>query len=604
MSANILTSEERQRLNRVPTEIGDEDLVRYFTLTAQDRILIEQRTGELRRLEQAAQICLLRWLGWSGAPAAHLPPTALTALYKQLDIAPTTDLQPPPKRTLQRYAQRACESLGWRNYTTRLEQTFQPWLQEQAQEHDHGNVLFAAVLDYLYQQKIVRPGLARLERLVEKTRTAVRRAFAEQIISQLDDEKRALLDDMVTIPAGEHHGLFQHLKRTPERASGNTLLAALDLIERARATGIEEIDLNALHPNRVKLLARRAKRRTNWQTARLAPSQRYAILVCFLSQALPTWIDQAVSMHTEIMKGIFRRAESRRDAEIVQQGRRLNANVLLLSNLVRLILDEEDITDQELRAVIYKRVPRERLAETVRECEEIAQPEDFAPYSFATRSYSYLRRFGPRFLDTLQFQAHEKENLLLEAIAFMRAVNAGEQQFENPPDKFIPWQWKAYVMREQNQVNRAMYELCLHDQLARAIERGELWVVGSHNYASFRRDWIPDEAWPGPPGLCVPISRVGRCGDILEGHKRDAGCRNGGCQSGLAGFAERSLDSKRAGAPGPPGRAQPPGRRHQAGKQNCAPFPPHRDCPAVDGSQSLDRCGPAADRVGRPHASD
>jgi hypothetical protein len=78
---------------------------------------------------------------------------------------------------------------------------------------------------------------------------------------------------MVTIPIGEHHGLFQHLKRTPERASEVTLLSALNLIERIRAIGIENIDLSNVHPNWVKLMARSAKRRTNWQTARLAPRQ-------------------------------------------------------------------------------------------------------------------------------------------------------------------------------------------------------------------------------------------------------------------------------------------------------------------------------------------
>ncbi len=108
--------------------------------------------------------------------------------------------------------------LGWRKYTSALERTTSQWLRAQAKEHDHGSVLFAALLDHLYQEKIVRPGIARLERLVEKARTAIRRELAEQIVTQLDEEQLQLLVEMVTIPIGEHHGLFQHLKRTPERA--------------------------------------------------------------------------------------------------------------------------------------------------------------------------------------------------------------------------------------------------------------------------------------------------------------------------------------------------------------------------------------------------
>jgi hypothetical protein len=123
MSASILNPEERKQLNRVPTDISEEEVVRFFTLTTQDRILIEQKTGAGRRLDQAAQICLVRWLGWSGIPAVHIPPTAMTALCKQLDIPPTVYLIPTPDRALRRYVQQANAMLGWRKYTSALERT-------------------------------------------------------------------------------------------------------------------------------------------------------------------------------------------------------------------------------------------------------------------------------------------------------------------------------------------------------------------------------------------------------------------------------------------------------------------------------------------------
>jgi TnpA family transposase len=77
----------------------------------------------------------------------------------------------------------------------------------------------------------------------------------------------------------------------------------------------------------------------------------------------------------------------------------------------------------------------------------------------------------------------------------MRAVNDGEREFEDPPLKFVPWRWRSYVRGEEEPVNRRMYELCLHDSLAKALERGELWVSGSQAYTSFRSDWIADGDW-------------------------------------------------------------------------------------------------------------
>lgn len=169
---------------------------------------------------------------------------------------------------------------------------------------------------------------------------------------------------------------------------------------------------------------------------------------------------------------------------------------MILARLARLILDESGVPDAELRQAIYRLVPRDRLAHTVHEYDEIAQPSDYAPVSFAARSYSYLRHFAPHFLDTLAFQAEEQENPLMEAITFMRAVNRGQQAFEQPPLGFIPWRWKPYIVDENKAVNRSMYELCLHDCLAKAIEHGELWIPDSQSYTSFKKDWIADSAWP------------------------------------------------------------------------------------------------------------
>jgi TnpA family transposase len=270
----------------------------------------------------------------------------------------------------------------------------------------------------------------------------------------------------------------------------------LDKIEAVCAIGLEKLDLSSVHPNRIKLLAQRAKRRTNWRTARLKPEQRYPLLVCFLDQALPGLIDLAAQIHGAIIRRTFHHAEKKRNEAVLQRGQSMNNKVLLLARLARLILDENGVPDAKLRTAIYACIPRDRLTHTVRECDEIAQPADYAPFTIAARSYSYLRTLWPRFLNTLQFQAEEADDPLLKAITFMQDVDSETRAFEDPPLKFVPWRWKSYVGGKEDPVDRGMYELCLHDCLTKALERGALWVAGSQTYTSFRSDWITDEDWP------------------------------------------------------------------------------------------------------------
>jgi hypothetical protein len=122
MSGNILSPEERQQLTLIPLEISDANLVRFFTLNSEDLDFIDFRMKPSHRLDQAAHICLLRWLGWSPVGVDRLPARVLVVLCKQLDLeVPSGDLDPPPARTSRQHAQYAREHLGWRKYTAQLE---------------------------------------------------------------------------------------------------------------------------------------------------------------------------------------------------------------------------------------------------------------------------------------------------------------------------------------------------------------------------------------------------------------------------------------------------------------------------------------------------
>ena len=144
----------------------------------------------------------MRWLGWSPVRVDRLPHTALVALCRQLHVqVPTDGLEPPAPRTSRLHAQRAREHLGWRKYTAEAERSLGEWLKPLAVEHDRGSVLLDRLLRHLYQERIVRPGLSRLERLVETTRTAAREEIAAAINAQLTVEQKRQLDDLLVVPA-------------------------------------------------------------------------------------------------------------------------------------------------------------------------------------------------------------------------------------------------------------------------------------------------------------------------------------------------------------------------------------------------------------------
>lgn len=60
MPTSFLSAAERERLNTFPPEIGELDLAKNFTLTAEERAKCEQRRRLANRLGFALQLCTLR----------------------------------------------------------------------------------------------------------------------------------------------------------------------------------------------------------------------------------------------------------------------------------------------------------------------------------------------------------------------------------------------------------------------------------------------------------------------------------------------------------------------------------------------------------------
>jgi len=311
MSANILSTAEHQELVTIPNEINDIDLVRFFKLSSVDLSVIDPRQRPSYRFDQAAHICILRWLGWSPVTVDRLPERAHIILCQQLGIEISgVNSQPPAARTSRLHAENARKHLEWKKYSSEMECTLTKWLMQLAEEQDQGSVLFHVLCGRLYQENVVRPGLAYLERLVESVRNSVRERIAQEVNSNLTLKQKNKLDELLIVQPGETMSHFQYFKETPKRASGNELIDVLEKIESIRSLDLPPLNLNEgiIHPNRVKLLARRAKQRTIWTTAQLRPQQRYPLLVCFLDQALHDYVDLAVTIYIETIKSIFQRA--------------------------------------------------------------------------------------------------------------------------------------------------------------------------------------------------------------------------------------------------------------------------------------------------------
>lgn len=105
MATQFFSAAEIRGLESWPTEVGRDELVRYFTLTGEDVEWINRSArGTPAKLGLAVQLCALPWLGFVPEDIKAAPEVAVSRLAAQLGV---------PAAALAVYGSRAQTRTDW-----------------------------------------------------------------------------------------------------------------------------------------------------------------------------------------------------------------------------------------------------------------------------------------------------------------------------------------------------------------------------------------------------------------------------------------------------------------------------------------------------------
>lgn len=497
MPVRILTDSERERYECFPRSIPPQDLFSFFTLTDADRALVLRRTGDHHQLALALQLCALRYLGFIPADVTTSPAEAVAFVASQLGLASDSLAayggRPATRRAQVREVQ---AHLDFRRVSAADIEALSDWLLERALEHDKPSLLFDLASERLRNAKVVPPGVTPLERIVAEIRARAQQVTYNALAPLLSPERRSALDRLLVTDAQTGRTPLAWFKQPAITNSPRAILEAIDKFKSLRDLGVTEWDLSVLNPNRLKFLARLGKKSTNQMLERSPPRRRYPILIAFLRQTLVDVIDEAITMFDRCLADAY--ARSGRDLDEFRKtvARTVNEKVILFGKLGRIVLDP-GIADQELRAAIYARVPKEKLRTAVEECAKIARPVDDHHFDILANRYGFIRQFSPTFLDAFQFRSNMADEPLLQAIDVVRQMNReGLRRVpEGAPLGHVNAKWEPYVHDGEERIDRRYYELCTLWELRNALRAGDVWLQESRRYANPETYLIPRGRW-------------------------------------------------------------------------------------------------------------
>jgi hypothetical protein len=120
--------------------------------------------------------------------------------------------------------------------------------------------------------------------------------------------------------------------------------------------------------------------------------------------------------------------------------------VLLFREIGRVVLDP-NVSDSQLRRIIYQYVPADKLLAAVEECERLVRLDD-SYFDFLARHYGHIREFAPAFMRAFKFRSNVDPEPLLQAVELLRSLNQQRRRAvpADAPLKFVPAKWQPYVL--------------------------------------------------------------------------------------------------------------------------------------------------------------
>lgn len=518
MPVNFLNQAERERLNRFPGEVDDDDIIAYFTLTPSDLEQVQSHRGDDNKLGFALQLGMLRYLGFCPDEMTTAPTEVVSYVAQQLGVkAEVLTTYGTRVQTRTQHLREVMAYLGYRDATEEDLKKVGEWLLERALEHDKPHYLLGLAAEKLHHTKIVRPGITRLARLVASARDKADSETFRLLSPLFTKESMAFLDKLLSYEGELDSTRLEWLRQEATANSSkaiNTNLKKLEYLTKAEVTQWKTQGL--LNPNRRKFLATLGRKATPAYLKQMQPERRYPVLLAVVAQALEDITDETLDLFIAYLGEANSRAGDELSDFRLRTARSTDDKVRHLQAIGTMVLSP-DIPDEKLRSFIYQYLPPEQLAAQVEECQFLVRPTDNSHYDFLLSSYKSIRLFSPPFLATFNFQANPASQPILDGIAVLRQYNQSpKRHFSNYSTlAFVSGKWLNYVLNDNGSIDKSYYELCLLWELRAALRAGNIWVASSRRYADLDSYLIPRAQWSGLRAeVCQQI------GAIVDGAKR------------------------------------------------------------------------------------
>ena len=199
----LLSDAQRHAIETAHFDLDRRDIVRHWTLSADEIFGIQRRRRGSNRFGFAVQLCLLRFPGWPPRKENPAPAALLRYVGEQLGIE-ATGIEDYFRRqpTRSEHLREIIDLYGFRPFSPELRGELEVWLKSQAHRWNSALGMLMALLDQMRAQRIIIPALSTVEDLAWRTHRQVEQEAFEKIAGGLTPTQRAMIDTLLQPSTG------------------------------------------------------------------------------------------------------------------------------------------------------------------------------------------------------------------------------------------------------------------------------------------------------------------------------------------------------------------------------------------------------------------
>ncbi|GAA2731470.1 Tn3-like element Tn3 family transposase [Actinocorallia aurantiaca] len=481
-----------------------------------------QKRGVHSRLGFALQLVTVRWLGTFLEDPLEVPGVVLEFVAEQLGVEDPSQVKRYTERreTPFDHQREIRRTYGWNDFVS-VEPEFVAWVAARSWTSGDGpKAIFTDGVGWLRERKVLLPGVTTLARLVASVRDDTTKRLWGVLEGLLTIGQRYVLDQLLEVPPGSRvSDLERWRKGVPPRASGPTIIKALDQVSEILGLELAELGAEALVPSRrLGELAKYGMRADASALKRHPDGRRLATLLATVRFLEGKSVDDTLELLDLLMATeLINKAQNASNKEKVRKHPKLAKSAARLAIAVEALFESEGWggPDEEPRVAevweaIENVISRAELRAALVLVNENVLPADATDPDDWRKEllgrYTTVSGFAKLLSEVIEFGANAEGAKVLAAMKALPDVLTYRGRLAAPliPGRLIEAEvvnraWKQLVFghpaHEGGAVNRHAYAFCVLERFWRGLKRREIFADASTKWRNPQAELLEGDQW-------------------------------------------------------------------------------------------------------------